>query len=156
MTGNSPLFRRASWAALCCAATVALGGCVAAMNGEPVVFEPAIRAKDGALPVSVTGLARDDWPLTTVSIPASRVAHQPTYAANFKVDPISPRRAGVYPTVDTAIEIGRDDGDARFEGFVAYPHVGLLFLKAPFEMIGGRWPWSIVSSGPEYQRTRGR
>jgi len=138
-------------------AVASITGCAAPPNEEPVIFETRSYADDPDAPaVAVTGLSRDHWPDSVITLPHAEVAHQPAYVETLTIGDLHARRARKYPTIDTVLDMTPQDGSEQLEALLAYPHAGYLFLKAPVEMLQGDWPWTIGTSGPAHERVPGR
>ena len=132
-------------------------GCSKPLNRQPVVFTDAGLAS--ASTPSITGIDRSNWAAQSVSVPCGAVAHQPVYVSEKLLEPGSARRSGAYPTVSSvADEATKTHGMRALEGVVAVPWSGWQVLIIPYEMVTGRWPWTVEhtpDAASAYQRLPG-
>lgn len=137
----------------CLAATVALAGCAShntdlGPGGDvslpalaPDAAQVSIASASSTAP-SLTSLDRSHWDEQRVLVPVRTVEHTPTYVLT--VDgPDCPREHGAYPDAETALLLERPSLAHAANAALGVGIAPLGIVWAPFQMIGGRWPWTV-------------
>ncbi len=134
-----------------------LTGCTSDLNARDTIGAartlPALtQEKTGqAEDVATTRLDRGDWSPTEFRVPVDGVVHNPLWRSRVSFDEEPARQHGLYPTAETALQLG-EDGGVIARGMLVEPARTLFDLFAmPVRMVFDP-PWKREQSPSMFKR----
>ena len=134
-----------------------VAGCTTDLNARTTIGAartlPALTPDGGGSDenAATTRLDRADWAPTEFRLPVDGVVHGPLWRSRVSFDETPARQHGLYPTAETALQLG-EDGDVIAWGMVVEPARTLFDLFAmPVRMVLDP-PWGREQSPSMFKR----
>jgi hypothetical protein len=126
---------------------------IGAQRTLPPLEQPTAGSEGAGAGIATTRLDRGDWAAVEFRVPVDGTVHAPLWKSGPSFDDDHPRAHGLYPTAESALDLGRDGADELWLG-VTEPVRALVDL-AILPVRGVLDPaWTKTQSPSMYKRWR--